>query len=490
MKKLLILILALLLKPALAHSQQVTLDLQQAITLANDSSLESFRSKNMYQTSYWEYRSYKANRLPSLTLQLTPAQYYRNITRRYDSESDLDIYRKQQSFYASGNLSLQQNVDFLGGTFSVNSELGYMRNFSSGTYSQYSSIPVRFGYSQDLIGFNAFKWERKIEPLKYEKAKREYLSNSEQISEQTTTYFFNLALAQAEYDMALDNVSSTDTLYQIGLQRFAIASISNADLMTLRLDMINARNTLQNAENAKNRAMSQLAVFLGMDRDTRIRAVIPGKPEAFFISGDEALEKARLNNPVYLENSQKTLEAEREVSRTRQQSRFNASVSASVGVNQVAETLRDAYQDPLSQELVTLSVSIPLIDWGVRKGKYNMAKNNLSVIKISSRQEEASLEDEILKTVSEFNIQQDMIQSAEEVLDLSIMAYNETKQRYIIGKADMSSLTLSLNREQEAQRNYITALQNYWSSFYRIRRLTLHDFQSGFSLSDKFDFDQ
>ena len=56
-------------------------------------------------------------------------------------------------------------------------------------------------------------------------------------------------------------------------------------------------------------------------------------------------------------------------------------------------------------------------------------------------------------TVSDFNIQQQLIASAEEALDLSILAYNETKQRFIIGKADINSLTLSLNRQQQAQRN-------------------------------------
>ena len=52
--------------PSVAQQQQVTLDLQQTIKMANDSSLEAFRTKNMYLSGYWEYRTYKANRLPSL----------------------------------------------------------------------------------------------------------------------------------------------------------------------------------------------------------------------------------------------------------------------------------------------------------------------------------------------------------------------------------------------------------------------------------------
>ena len=117
-----------------------------------------------------------------------------------------------------------------------------------------------------------------------------------------------------------------------------------------------------------------------------------------------------------------------------------------------------------------------------------MAKNNLNVVKITARQQEQSLEEEVTMTVGDFNIQQRLIRSAEEALDLAVMAYDQTRQRFIIGKADVNSLTLSLNRQQEAQKNYISALQNYWLNYYKIRKLTLFDFERGLSLSDEFDF--
>ena len=472
MKK--ILIFTLLLLPTVLHAQQkLTLDLQQTIRLANDSSLESFRAQNMYLSGYWEYRSYRANRLPSLTLDLTPAQYYRDITRRYDSEADIDVYRSQQSFYAYGSLSIQQNLDLTGGTFYANTSLGYMRNFGSNKYTQYTSVPFQIGYTQELIGYNAFRWERKIEPLKYEKVKKQYLYNTEQVAEQATTYFFELAMAQAEYDLARDNAASTDTLYRIGQERFKIAGISRADLLTLELDHVNAGNTLQTAASSLKRAMFTLASFLDLPKDTQIRLVLPGPPQNFNIPVDKALTMARENNPDFLQVRQDILEAEQEVDRTKKESRFNASINASIGFNQVAEDLGGAYRHPQQQDMVSVSVSIPLVDWGVRKGKYNMARNNLNVVKISSRQSEISIEEEVIMTVNDFNIQQSLVQSASRALDLADMAYEETRQRYIIGQADINSLTLSLNRQQEAQRNYISALQSYWLNYYKIRVIKL-----------------
>ena len=178
--------------------QPVKLNLKRTIELANDSSLSAFRYQNMYLSGYWEYRTYKANRLPSLTLNLMPAQYYRYITQRYDSNTDMDVYREQQMFSASGGLSIRQNFDLTGGTFYIDSDLEYMRNFGETKSTQFSSVPFRIGYSQSLLGYNPFRWDRKIEPLKFEKVKKEFIYNTEVVSEEGVSYFFNLALAQAD----------------------------------------------------------------------------------------------------------------------------------------------------------------------------------------------------------------------------------------------------------------------------------------------------
>ena len=70
-----------------------------------------------------------------------------------------------------------------------------------------------------------------------------------------------------------------------------------------------------------------------------------------------------------------------------------------------------------------------------------------------------------------------MVASALEALDLADMAYDRTQRRFIIGQADINSLSLSQSRRQNANSNYIRALQNYWLSYYKLRKLTLFDFE-------------
>lgn len=469
------------------YAQREKLSLSESIEIASDSSLQAFRAKNLYLSGYWQYRSYKAARLPSLTLRTTPIRYNRDFVRRYDSENNIDIYRQQQSLFSSGNVSISQNFDLTGGTFFIDSELGYFQNLGGNEYSQFSSVPIRVGYSQSLFGFNGFKWERKIEPLKYEKVKKQFIYAKEEISEAVVNYFFALAMAQLEYDMAKETVSSSDTLYKIGQERHHIASISQADLLTLRLDAVNARNTFRTAESNLKKAMFRFVSFLNLDKTTEIQPELPGRPHKITLSADLAMRYAREHNPDYLAFKQEILESEREVDRTKKSSSFDASVSISVGFNQVANDLKSVYKNPLEQDIVGVGLTIPLVDWGVRKGRANMAQNELNVARISVQQKEVSLEQEIIMTVDEFNIRQDLISSAEEALGLATLAYKVTRERFIIGKADLNSLTLSLNRQNTAQRNYIATLQDYWNSYYRLRKLTLYDFVKNEPLTVQFD---
>lgn len=488
MKKALIIGVAVSLAMAATAQTTQKLTLQESIELAGDSSLQAFRATNLYQASFWEYRAFKAARLPSLNLNMTPIQYNREFIRRYDPDTNIDVYRVQQSLYSSANVAINQNLDITGGTFFIDSELGFFRNFGqSMSFSQFSSVPIRVGYFQSLTGFNPFRWEKKIEPLKYEKAKHQYLYAREEVSESVIEHFFALALAQAEYEMARDNVQSADTLFQIGQERFKIASIAQADMLTLKLDAINARNSLKNIEIELKKATFNFRSFLNLDERRQIEIVLPQRPNNLSIPIDRALDYAQANNPDYINNRQQLMEAEMAADRARREAAFNADLWLSTGFNQVAPTVSAAYNNPLQQNIVRIGFSVPVLDWGVRRGRVNMARNNLNVARITARQQELSLEQDVIVTVSDFNIQQDMMDSAAEALDLAVAAFQATRERFIIGKSDINSLTLSLNRQKDAQKNYIAVLKNYWLSLYRIRKLTLYDFEQQAPLSYLFD---
>lgn len=483
------LVVLLVWASAPAAAQRHKMDLRQVISMAKDSSLTSFRYKHMYRASYWQWRSFRSERLPSLTLGVTPVTYNRYLTQRYDSDRNMDVYREQQSLLSSASLTLSQNFAPLGGTFYLRTSAERLRNFGSAEYTQFSTVPIKIGYTNSLLGYNEFRWSSLIEPVKFEKAKLLYLHNTEYLSSAALEYFFSLAQAQTSYDLAVRQLARCDTLYAIGQRRVEIAAISRTDLMSLRLDVVNARSSLTQASVAVQRAMSDLASFLGMRPDAQIDVVLPGMLGEIDVDPSLALEMMRANSYALLEQRQAVLEAEQAYDKVRKQTRFQASLSASVGFNQQAESFGDAWRDPLRQDLVSVSVSIPLLDWGVGRGRRNMAKSQMEVARVEAEQTMAEKEQAVLTTISELSARRELLEASEEALALADAVYQQTTAQFLAGSADLSRLSLTQSNLISAQRGYIESMRNYWSCLYELRRMTLYDFVLGISLADAFDFD-
>jgi len=472
---------------AFAQGNRLNLTLEECIERATAGSLEAFKAKNLYLSGYWEYRTFKAGRLPSISFQFSPLQYTNSITQRYDYGENIDVFRQQQTLSSSGGISISQKLDLTGGTFNLNTGLNYFRNLGESVFSQYSSTPVRLGYSQSLFGFNGFKWSKKIEPLKYEKAEKQFLYSREEISQTAASRFFDLASARAEYDMAIENRSTADSLYIAGKERNRISTISTADLLTLELDLINAENALENTSIHLQRVKNNFITYFGFDKDVDITLILPDPPGEMKILPEEALYYLKEFNPDVLSYQQQILESEQELERAKKTGGFDANISASVGFNQVGNSFASAYMNPSRQDVVNIGFTLPIVDWGIRKGQINRTKNNLKATRMSVEQNERNLELELTATVEEFNKQQRLLKKAEEAMQLAIASYTINKQRFIVGKVDINTLTLSLNRRKDAQRNYLSILNNYWKCYYSIRKLTLFDFGKQESLSFQFD---
>ena len=156
---------------------------------------------------------------------------------------------------------------------------------------------------------------------------------------------------------------------------------------------------------------------------------------------------------------------------------FSISLDASVGLNQVADRFADAYRHPLSQDMATVTLSIPLKDWGKRKNAYLAARSTVEATERAEQESARDTELDVALTVADFNERQAIVETARQALTVAEDAYAQTLQRFIKGQADAYSLSVAQSHWQTARQNQIASLQNYWLAYYHLRRLTLYDYQ-------------
>ena len=292
---------------------------------------------------------------------------------------------------------------------------------------------------------------------------------------------------QVNYEIAATNLANADTLYSIGQKRFKIASISQEDLYTLNLEKINAQNTFKESATTLKRARLKLLSLLRLSSDLNFTLIIPQEIPSQNIDAAICLQYAVENNPEILGYKQQLLESERDLERIKKESRFSANLDASFGLNQSGGNMTSSYKNLQDQEIVSFSLSVPIIDWGLAKGKYNLQQKNKEVLEANIEQSIIDFEQNILMTVEEFNLQDDLVRGAAQADTIGQYAYEIAKKRFMIGKVDVTKLNATQEASISAKKAYIDALENYWTYYYTIRRLTLYDFETRNQIVERYN---
>jgi len=470
-----------------AQKETYSLSLDEVVKIASNKSLDAFRNENMYLSSYWEYRYFKADKLPSLNLSSTPLDFNHYRKREYNFQTNTEEYVLRDYFNSEMALQINQKVGLTGGSFFVNSELGMVQNLSGDKKTSYQATPVSVGYSQSLNGYNALRWQSKIEPLKFEMAKKEFIQSQENLAMKSTSMFFDLVEAQIQLTIAKNNMANADTLYKIGRGRFQVGTVTQDELLNLELGQLNAQQALNKANLEVLRTQSSLNSYLMLDKQTQVNCQIPSEIPTLQISADEALDLALKNNPDILDQTRQMLEQDRAVAQAKSETGLNTSLYAVFGLNQSAENFDMVYDQPDQSQRLRFGVNVPLVDWGRRKGRLMMAESTREVANARVRQARIDFEQNIFQSVMEFNLQAEQVKNAAKADTVAQKGYEVTFQRFLIGKVDVIKLNIARNDRESARRAYISAVNTYWNYYYRLRMLTLYDFVKKENLTAEYD---
>lgn len=470
-----------------AQKESYNLSLEEVVKIAAQKSLDAFRNKNMYLTSYWEYRYYKADKLPSLNLSTTPLDFNHYRKREYNFQTNEDQYVLRDYVNSDVAVQLNQKIGLTGGSLFLSSELGMVKNLGGDQVTSYQATPVSIGYSQSLNGYNALRWQSKIEPIKFEKAKQEFVQSLENLAIKSTTMFFDLVDAQIQLKISQNNMANADTLYKIGKGRFQVGTVTQDELLNLELGQLNAQQSLNKANLGVLRAQAGLNSYLVLDKATIVNCQVPSEIPTLQIMADEALDLALKNNPDILDQSQQMLEQDKAVAQAKSETGLNTSLYAVYGLNQSTENFNLVYDQPDQSQRLTIGLNVPLVDWGRRKGRLMMAESTREVANARVRQARIDFEQNIFQSVMEFNLQAEQVKNAAKADTVAQKGYEVTFQRFLIGKVDVIKLNIARNDRESARKAYISAVNTYWNYFYRLRMLTLYDFVKRENLTAEYD---
>ena len=349
------------------YAQPSFLSLSDVIRIAQEQSIDVMVVQNEFLSGYWSYRAYKASRLPSLNFQSSLGNLNRSLVALQDYNTGNISYRKNFNMINSGSLSIDQNISATGGTLSLSSSISRLDQYYPNREVTYYSQPLTISYLQPLWSFNSFKWDRKLEPEKYEQAKRSYLENMEAITLKAVTYYFDMALEQLNLDIARNNYRNTKTMYEIARQRFELGSVKQDELMQLELAVLNDSLAINTSLLQLRIQQNKLRSFLGFTDRTDLRLVLPDDIPDMEMNFEQVYQLALTNSTFSISQKISALEADMGIAKAKGDRGISVQLSTQFGLSQSAEKIRAAYMNLLDREVIGLSLRVPIMDWGSRQ---------------------------------------------------------------------------------------------------------------------------
>ena len=458
-----------------AQTDTLRLSLDDCIAMARRQSIDAAVALGELRSAYWQWRSYRADLLPEVSFSATIPSYNKRYTSYQQADGGVSFVRNDY-LGLSGSLYVTQKIWPTGGTLSVESSLDYLHQTGTGGGNQFMSLPVAVTLSQPLFGVNHMKWNRRIEPLRYREAQARFFTETEQVAMQAVSLFFSLLIAGEEVNIARQNLQTAEKLYEVAQAKRRMGTISENDVLQMRLNALTARSRLTNAESTRQARQFALRSFLDVEEE--IELVVPEEVPELRLDYEQVLGHALSNNAFATTMRRRQVEADYSVA-TARANRQSINLYAQVGYTGMGDNFGGAYRDLLSKEVVQVGFSIPILDWGKRKGQRKMAESNREIVQGQLRQQAQEFRQNLFVLTEQFNNQAEQLRIATEADTIARRRYHTNVETFKIGTISTLELSDAQTAKDEARIARLSQLYNYWYYYYQLRSIALWDFQRG-----------
>ncbi len=464
----------LVLFPACRSAAQRTLTLDDALGIATANSPTIKHFQLSLERSRESLAAQQASLKSRFSLSLTPLSYSRD--RRF--ESLVSQWYRNESTASMAGFIVEQPLRWTDGTLTLRNQFmwqdvytGYTDSRSE-TYSNNLSI----SFDQPIFTYNRKKLDLRRLELEYENANLNYAIQRLRLEKLVTEAFFDVYRNKMQLEIGIEAFENQQNSYGImknkvdaDLEKREELYQAEVDLATKRADMQNARVTLENAYDHFKELIG-LSIFdeIAIEEDISYKPV----PADLQIAIDHGLE-------YRMELQQRRLDIENQrmaLTRESAQNEFKGNINLTYGSFGTDERFGDIYDAPDRNEQVTVSLEIPLWDWGRKKASIRAAEASVAESELSLGEERNGIIIDIRRAYRNLQNQAIQIDIARKSVRNAQLTYDISLERYKNG--DLTSMDLNLQQIQlsEKKMQEVSSLINYRLALLELKIQSLWDF--------------
>ena len=458
-----------------APYDSLTLTLREAVARAQAKGPQAEIARLGFRQARFDHRAARTSYWPSFALTGSAPGLERSINQIQLDDGSFS-YVEQNRLSSTANLRAEQPLPYTGGSVFVSSRLGRLDLFGDREVSRWNAAPVVVGLEQPLFQYNALKWNRRLEPLRFESARRTLTADVAEVAEETSAAFFDVYIARINLQIADANVAVNDTIYTLSQGRYEIGRIAENDVLQSELQLLNAQSSRSSARTSYRRALQNLRTLLDLTDGMPLDITPPTDLPPVTVEPEKAVALAEERRPAFLDLRLSRLEAERALAQAEGQSGFSATLSAEYGLNQQAGTFGAAYRDPLDQQRFGVNFQIPLWQNGRADAAVEAAEVNRERVTRQTQLRREELRQEVYFEAVQLKQLREQVRIAAKADTVAQRRFEVARKRYEVGNISITDLFNAQREKDVARRSYIQTLRQFWTSYYRLRRLTLYNF--------------
>ena len=455
---------------------KISLSLQNVVDMAIQKSSAVKYVQNRDVNYYWRWKNFQKSYLPNLVVSGTMPSYNQSTIPVTQPDGSIE-FKEVSNLLASANLSLNQYIPLTGASIYASTSASRIQDYYK-KETNFSGRPISVGFYQPIFAYNWMKWQKKTEPLIYNESQKNFIQSIEGIAYNTTARFFNYLRIQTDFKLATNALKNSKDNLRIAQTKQKLGQISENDYSRIELSVLNAQKALNSADMQLKNSDFELKSYIGLDQNQEIELQMPLNITLFEIDSKKALEEAKANRPEPINFERRLINAERDLTAAKRANGLSANISGSYGLSNSAESMAGVYSDMKKSQVLQLTLSVPLLDWGRAASAVKMAESERDLQEFDVQKAREDFDRGVVVQIEQFGLLKDQLKTAKEADRVAENGYIIALKKFQNGELSITDLNIALSERESAKRDYIGSLSTYWLAYYNLRILTLYDFET------------
>ena len=460
-----------------SYAQQQLITIEQALDIAEEFNPRMISSKLNLERTLFDLEAQRASLKPQFSLNLSPFGYSQN--RRFD-DTRAQWYTNK-SLESSGIFRASLPLLLTDGTLALTNTFGWQDSETmnqNGTFNNKAFFNnLRLRYDQPVFTYNRQKMEFKQLEFRYENASISYALQRLTTEQNITNQFYLVYMAQERLTISQAELENSQRNYEITKSKVDADLAARNELFQAEVNLATAQSSVQQRIVALNNAKDNFKQTLGMPLNRDIGVVADIEIIPMIVDLERAIQSG-LASRMELRQREITMEqADLTMITTKALNEFRGNVSLQMGINGDNERFGNIYETPTNNPSVSISLAIPIFDWGEKKARVKAQQTQQNIAKLNYEEEKVSIELEVRRTLRNLENYRTQIDIQEKTVRNAQMTYDLNQVRYREGDIDGMQISQFQSQLSSAKISFAQAKIDYKTELLILKIASLYDFE-------------